>query len=379
MEDQIEFLQNLITTRSLSGEEKGVANLVKQKMNELDYDEVKRDEFGNVIGLIGEGTPKIMLEAHMDTVEAGGKSNWELDPYSGQLRDGKVHGRGAVDMKGPLSSMIFGAAGARTSIKKSGGSVVLACVVHEETMEGAAVKHLIEREGKPDFVLLGEPTGLDLCIGHRGRGVVDLKAKGKTAHASMPHLGENAALHLIDVINQVRKKELGTDPELGAETMSLVDISCKPGGGPVIPDEATARLDFRIGRETSKEDLTKFVQVAFEKLTDVTGKAEIPKKTLRCYTGMEHTSPLFFPAWYNHEDWILSKARKATSFLPEVAVRTWDFSTDGTYTAGKADIPTIGFGPGNESLAHQPNEQISVEELELATKGYERIIVQFIN
>lgn len=379
MEDQIEFLQKLIKSRSLSGEEQDVADLVRGKMNQLGYDQVKTDRLGNVTGTLGNGTPKLMLEAHMDTVGAGNDSNWEIDPFSGEVRDGKVHGRGSVDMKGPLSSMIFGAARAGDSIEKYGGSVAVACVVHEETMEGAAIEQLIDREGEPDLVVLGEPSGLDLCIGHRGRGVVDLEVEGRTAHASMPQLGKNAALDLVDVINSIRRKELDTDPELGDETVALVDISCKPGGGPVIPDEATARFDFRIGRKTTKEDLIGFVQGAVDELTDVTGKAEIPEKTLRCYTGQNLSYQYFFPAWYFRDEKILRKARKAIGFIEDVEVRTWDFSTDGIYTAGKANIPTIGFGPGDETLAHQPNERISIEELRLATEGYEGFIGAFLD
>ncbi|MBS3736350.1 MAG: YgeY family selenium metabolism-linked hydrolase [Candidatus Bipolaricaulota bacterium] len=378
MEDQIEFLQKLIQTRSLSGEEKSVGKLIKGKMNQQNYDLVKTDQLGNVIGVIGDGTPQLMFEAHMDTVGAGNESNWELDPFSGEIRDGKVYGRGSVDMKGPLSSMIFGAARAGDSIKKYRGSLAVACVVHEETMEGAAIEGLIDREGQPDMVVLGEPSGLDVCIGHRGRGVVDLEVAGKTAHASMPQLGKNAALDLIDSINSIRDKELATDPELGDETMALVNIFCKPGGGPVVPDEATARLDFRIGRQTTKKGLIRYVQEAVDELTDVTGKAEIPEKTLQCYTGKDLTYQYFFPAWYSRDEEILSKVRKATNFLPDVEVRTWDFSTDGIYTAGKAKIPTLGFGPGDETQAHQPNERISIEELQLATEGYERVIDEFL-
>ena len=377
MEEQIKLLRNIIKSRSLSGEEGDVADLIKKKMEELDYDRVTTDEFGNVLGLIGEGSPQLMLEAHMDTVEAGDEKNWELEPYSGDLRDGLVYGRGAVDMKGPLSSMIFGAANAKRRADEYAGSVAVACVVHEETMEGAAIEGLISKETKPDLVVLGEPSGLDLCIGHRGRAVVNLNVGGKSAHASMPHLGRNAVLDLIDVIDSLRNKELGSDRRLGRETMALVDISCSPGGGPVIPDRASAQLDFRIGRNTNEEEVINFVQESIEDLPKITGEAEIPEITLRCYTGKDLTYPFFFPAWYCYEENLIKKAKNAIDFIPDTNVRTWGFSTDGIYTAGKANIPTIGFGPGDETLAHQPNERISIEELELATKGYEKLLDRF--
>ncbi len=374
MVDQVKFLQDLVRAKSLSGNEEAAADLIVEEMNQLGYDEVKTDRLGNVVGIIGDRNPKVMLEGHMDTVEPGDLNNWDSDPFSAEIHNDIMYGRGTVDMKGPLSSMIFGAINARDSIKEARDGVMVTCVVHEETMEGAAIEQLISSSGLPTYVVLGEPSGLKICIGHRGRAVLDLQVRGETAHASMPHLGKNAALDLIDVIGVLRKKELGTDPALGRETMALIDVSCKPGDGPIIPDEATARLDFRIGRNTTEEDLAMFVQEAVDEVSGVTGKAEVLEKILRCYTGEELSAPFFFPAWYFDDEKMVDRIKSSVSFIPGVEATIWDFSTDGVYTAGRADIPTIGFGPGDESLAHQPNEHISLEELKLATRGYENIV-----
>lgn len=378
MVDQVKFLQNLVRAKGLSGKEEPAANLIENEMKTLGYDEVRTDRFGNVIGVIGDRSPKVMLEGHMDTVEEGDLTNWDYPPFSAEIHDGNMYGRGTVDMKGPLSSMIYGAINARDSIREANAGVMVACVVHEETMEGAAIEQLISRSTVPDIVVLGEPSGLNICIGHRGRAVFDVQVKGETAHASMPHLGKNAVLDLIDVIEVLRNKELGTDPALGDETLALIDVSCKPGDGPIIPDQATARLDFRIGRNTTEEDLTKWIQKAIDEVSGVKGKAELMEKILRCYTGEELSARFFFPAWYLADEKIVDRMKTSLSFISGVEVTTWEFSTDGVYTAGRADIPSVGFGPGEESLAHQPNEHLSLEELELATRGYENIIKTFL-
>ena len=377
MNDQIDFLKRLIRAESPSGHEKKVADLVEKKLSELGYDKVTRDEYGNVLGTIGSGSPRIMLEGHMDNVEAGSRENWKMDPFCGESIDGKIYGRGSVDMKGPLSSMIYGASKAKEELSKGRGTVQMACVVHEETIEGAAIEKLIEKNTAPDLVILGEPSGLDICTGHRGRAVLDVSVFGQTSHASMPDLGENAALGMIDLINSQRKKALPADPELGKETMALINIACQPGEGPVIPDRAEAKLDFRIGRSTSEEDVIEFVKDEMDRLS-LSGKVEIPTDTLSCYTGEELTSSNYFPAWYLDEEKLLNQVKSSLKHLSDCKVRTWNFSTDGVYTAGKAGIPTLGFGPGNEELAHQPNENIEIDELKTATECYLDLIKDLI-
>src|SRR6056297_499664 len=136
MVDQVKFLQDLVRAKSLSGNEEAAADLIVEEMNQLGYDEVKTDRLGNVVGIIGDRNPKVMLEGHMDTVEPGDLNNWDSDPFSAEIHNDIMYGRGTVDMKGPLSSMIFGAINARDSIKEARDGVMVTCVVHEETMEG---------------------------------------------------------------------------------------------------------------------------------------------------------------------------------------------------------------------------------------------------
>lgn len=375
-EDVEDFLKELIKAKSLSGEEDEVAGLIKNEMKDLGYDEVFEDEYGNIVGRIGDGKPEVMFEGHMDTVGEG-SSEWDHEPFSGIEEDGKIHGRGSVDMKGSIASMIYAGFEAKEQIKKLGGSLYVTTVVHEETAEGAAIKNVIENHVRPDYVIIGEPSNLDICIGHRGRAVIEVNTEGRSSHASMPELGKNAAYELIDVINKLKELELDQDDFLGKESMALVHISCEPGSGPVVPDKAKAVLDFRIIQETTEKTLLNKIDKVMNEL-NVEGKSEIVTGELESYNGEKIEAKYFFPAWKTKNDEFISSVKKALKFVDDTEIRSWTFSTDGVYTAGKAKIPTIGFGPGNEELAHQPNEHTETNEIEIAVQGYKSILKELM-
>lgn len=377
MDKVINFLQELVRIKSTSGDEEKLSKFINDRLRDLGFDDVFIDDLGNVIGKIGSGDPKIMFEAHMDNVGPGDIKNWRKDPYSGEIIDNEVYGRGSVDMKGAIASMVYGIRNAKRYIKDHDGSVYFVGVVHEETAEGAAIKHVIDNYVDPDYFVLGEPSGLDICIGHRGRAVIQIDTYGSTSHASMPDLGDNAAYSLIDILNEVRELELDEDDLLGEESCALVHISCEPGSGPVVPDKAKAILDFRIITETKEEDLHKKIEdIALDKGIDA--DISTVSEKLRCFTGEEIVVDYFFPAWITKEKEFISSVENSIDFIEGSEVRAWTFSTDGVYTAGENDIPTIGFGPGDEEKAHQPDESIEIEEINKAVKGYEEIIKELM-
>ena len=105
--DIIEFSKKLIQIRSFTGKEKEAAELIKNKMLELNYDQVKVDTYGNVLGIIGNGKTKVLYDAHIDVVEAKDEKEWEYPPFSGEVHNGILHGRGSVDTKGSVISMVY--------------------------------------------------------------------------------------------------------------------------------------------------------------------------------------------------------------------------------------------------------------------------------
>ncbi len=183
------FAQQLVRTPSPSCQEGAVAALIAEEMRRVGFAEVRRDEMGNVIGRIGAGNGhKLLLNGHMDTVDVGSPENWTHDPLGGELADGVLYGRGAVDMKGALAAMIYAGKGLIDSGAGLGGDLYVVAVVQEEPNEGMAMRHVVEQEGlRPDWVVLGEATNLQLARGQRGRLEMEVTIHGRSAHASAPN------------------------------------------------------------------------------------------------------------------------------------------------------------------------------------------------
>ncbi len=365
-EDLVRFCSRLIQAPSMSGEEEEVAGIIREEMDALGFDRTWIDDAGNVAGILkGSGSgPLIVLEGHMDTVPPGRLDEWRVDPFSGAVVDEWIYGRGAVDMKGAIASMIYSA----STLGELNSDVYFVFVVHEEDQEGFGIRHFVQRERlRPDLVIIGEATKLDVAVGHRGRVEVRLRAEGRTAHSSMPQLGESALEKMIGALLRLRtlSKELPEHAVLGRSTVAAVAISCSPGQIPVIPDVCEALLDYRLVPGEGLEEV-------LDRLSSLVAglHAEVVKRTLRCYTGLEEEVVAYFPAWYQPS----GLARELAHML-NVDLVVWRFGTDGSYTAGEAGFATIGYGPGDEALAHRPNERVRIRDLELAAAGYSKIVL----
>lgn len=366
MPKMIAFLKEAIRTPSLSGEEEAIAQLVSKEMEALGY-AVEVDGMGNVIGRRGRGEGRsILFDGHLDHIQPGDLESWSHEPYSADVVDDIVYGRATVDMKGALAAMIYGCAAPEID-----GEVILACVVHEETNEGVATRNII-KEGvmKPDACVLGEPTDLQLSIGQRGRCVLRIVTRGTTSHASMPEFGRNALYEMASIIQEIKEanERLPSHPLLGSGTMSVTSIACRPGAGPIVPDYCEIQVDRRL---VPQENLDGVLEGMKELAKE--GEVGLLVDELKCYTGYEEKVDQYFQGWITDRNhWVVRDSLKAleegTGIKPDLI--GWRFSTDGVATAGDLGIPTVGYGPGDPSLAHQPDEHIHLADVETAAKGY---------
>jgi len=362
MMDPVRLAQELVRIPSPPGAEKELADFLFSQLRRVG--EVERGPLGTIIGRLrrGEG-PTVLLTGHMDTVPEG--AGWSVPPFSGEIREGFLYGRGAVDMKSAIAAQIAGAYQAAPDIQ---GTLYLVYVPHEETAEGLALGRVLDRIEKPDLVVLGEPTDLRLGIGHRGRVVIRLVARGKPAHASMPELGENAIERMLHALSHALRTPLPEDPLLGTGSIAPVFVSAD-GQGPVIPDRCVALLDRRIVLgETEESVLADYHGIGAE--------ATIEQINLRFYTGEVVEAKLFFPAWYLAPDhpWV----QRAWEALGSPPFRVWRFSTDGVESCGRRGIPTVGFGPGEERMSHQPDERVSIADIKLAALGYAKLLRELL-
>jgi len=380
----IAFLQDLVRTPSLSTQEEAIAARVAREMCHAGLRDVRTDRIGNVIGVVGSGErPLLLYNAHMDTVDVGDPAAWSHDPFGGVIREGVLYGRGACDMKGALAAMVHGAGLLARAGVPLRGTLVVAAVVQEEPAEGLAMRVLVEEEGlRPDWVLLGEPSNLQVARGHRGRLELEVTVRGRACHGSAPERGVNAIYQASRVIAGLERLalNLGEDAFLGRGTLAVTEISSLAGSRNVVPDRCTLILDRRLtlgetvaGAVAQVEDVIRAAAVE--------GTVAVTEYAARSYTGYPCRQRNAFPAWVTPEDHLLVQAiaRAAHATLgSRPAIGRWAFSTDGAYTAGVAGIPTAGFGPGEERYAHTADEQVRVEEVVKAAHVYARLAADLL-
>jgi len=377
--DCIEFLRDLVRTPSLSGQEERLAQRVEAEMRRVGFSRVQRDRAGNVLGRVGnpEGK-KLLFNAHMDTVGVGNPGSWQRDPFGAEIIDGLLYGRGSSDMKGSLAAMIYGAKLLIEAQAPLAGELIVAAVVHEEPCEGSAMRFIIEEDGLwPSFVVLGEPTNLDIALGQRGRVELRVAVEGRACHASAPHLGDNALYAASKVIFGIEllAGQLAEDPMLGKGSIAVTGISCSAGSRNVVPDGCELIVDRRLTLGETQERALAEIQQIIER-EGVRGTVRVADYEMTSYTGYVSRGPEFYPPWLMAGDASLVKmtakaVEKTLDARP--ALKVWQFSTDGVYTRGEAGIPTVGFGPGEESQAHTANEHIRTVDVLAAARGYAHI------
>ncbi|MBT1248586.1 YgeY family selenium metabolism-linked hydrolase [Thermosipho sp. 1244] len=374
--DIIHFMSRLIKAKSYSGDEKEVIQVIKSEMEKVGFDSVKIDGLGNIIGKIGNGKTKIAMDAHIDTVDIGNETLWERDPFSGSFDEKYVYGRGASDQKAGMCSMVYGAKILKELNIFDDFTLYVTGTVMEEDCDGLCWRYIIEKEKiKPDFVLITEPTSLKINRGHRGRIEFRIRTNGISAHASAPERGINAIYKMAKIINKIEKLNyrLESTSFLGKGTIVVSQIFFKSPSHNAVPDQCEIQIDRRITEGETKE-------VVFNEIKEVFKRAGVEDAQIieleykkPSYTGVVYPTEKYFPAWvYPEESAIVQSAIKnyVDLFNSSPKIDKWIFSTNGTVTAGVYNIPTVGFGPGDEKYAHAPNEKVEIEHLIKAAAFY---------
>jgi putative selenium metabolism hydrolase len=369
----VAFCQRLIRTRSLPGEEGDVARLVRGEMQALGYDDTWIDEVGNVVGLIrGTGGGRsLMLNTHLDHVDAGDVAGWRFPPYEARIADGVVWGRGAVDIKGPTAAQVYGAALPKAAGATLPGDLYVVGVVQEEV--GGLGSLELARTLPTDRAVIGEPTGNELRRGHRGRIELVVRITGRAGHASAPERGINPHFSLAGFLTRLRDLATVADPFLGPETFAPTLLFTDQVSSNVIPGEIRLHVDWRTvpqrGIEDVRSEVARLLDAAL--LDGATAEVHLKELHLRTYTGVERDVPAAFPSFVlRDDDPMLAAARSAleTAFGQSVPVGRWSLATDGGHLFA-AGVPCLGFGPGDERLAHTNQEHVAVGDLSKAAFG----------
>lgn len=357
-------LSEIVKIKSLSGDEKKVIEKIEYILKKEKFDDVWTDNLGNLFGRIGNGKKIIAVDAHIDIVDTGELSLWRFPPFSGEIRDGFVLGRGASDQKGGAASMITAGKILR-EIGFNDATVLLVFSVMEEDCDGLCWNYIIEKDGiKPEIVILTEPTDGKINIGQRGRMEIEIEFKGLSAHGSAPERGRNAISIASDKVLKIDKlnNRLKKDKFLGKGTIAVTEFVSSSPSLCAIPDYAKIHLDRRLTFGENKVSAIKELKEIVER----NGKIFIPIYDKRSYKGEVFKQEKYFPTWKINENSNFVKIARQTYkrlFRKEPVIGKWIFSTNGVAICGKHKIPAIGFGPGKEKYAHSPNEKIAIKEL----------------
>ena len=378
-EQVISLCQKLIQQKSYSGEESGVVGVLSENMKQMGFDEVTVDKYGNIIGCIKGNRPgkKVLFDGHIDTVPVTEEAEWLYPPFAAEIHDGKIYGRGTSDMKGAVAAMTCAASNyAKDTGKDFAGEIYVAGGVHEECFEGVAARE-ISKNVRPDYVVIGEASQLNLKIGQRGRAEIVIETFGKPCHSANPEKGINAVYKMAKVIEAIRTLVPTYHPVLGDGILELTDIKSAPyPGASVVPEYCRATYDRRLLVGETKESVLEPINGLLEKLMaedpELKVKASYAVGRERCHTGNEIEGERFFPGWLydKDDDFVQAVYTKLTEkgFTPEIT--QYNFCTNGSHYAGEAKIKTFGLGPSRENLAHTLNEYVEIEQLTKVTECY---------
>ncbi|HEU5298537.1 MAG TPA: YgeY family selenium metabolism-linked hydrolase [bacterium] len=370
--DILSFLREIVAIPSFDSALAEVGGAVGDRMKRLGFDEVRFDAMGNILGRIGSGPRTLLYDSHLDTVGVSDRAAWQWDPFQGKVENGTLYALGAGDEKGSTPPMLY----ALHVLKRLGLLDGWTCYYFgnmEEWCDGIAGHALVEHEHlRPEFVVIGEPTRLQVYRGHRGRVEVSVTFRGKTAHASAPDRGDNAVYKAAAFAQHVAalNTTFEGDPFLGPGTVAVTQIESRSPSLNAVPDVCSLYIDRRVTVGETKE------QVVAE-LRRLPGGREaeivVPMYEEPSYTGFRFPVEKVYPAWALPEDHVLVRAGQEAAraaYGKGTDLGRWAFSTNGTYWMGKAGIPSIGFGPGDERYAHTTLDQVPLAEVTSSARFY---------
>ena len=372
------FLRDMVAIPGESCQEKAVIQRIGEEMAAVGFDRIEIDPMGNILGRIGSGKTLIAMDAHVDTVGIGDRSLWEVDPYKGYEDENIIVGRGTSDQRGGMASMVYAGKIIKDLGLESDYTLLVTGTVQEEDCDGLCWQYIINEDKiRPDFVVITEPTSLNIYRGQRGRMEIKVTTKGISCHGSAPERGDNAIYKIAPILQELRalNENLHVDPFLGKGSLTVSEIFFTSPSRCAVADGCWISVDRRLTDGETWE-------MALEQIRNLPavkeGKAEVSmyEYDRPSYTGLVYPTQCYFPTWVLSADHPACEALVEAYrglFRAEPLVDKWTFSTNAVSIMGRYNIPCIGFGPGHEDQAHAPNEKTWKDELVKAAAMYAMI------
>jgi acetylornithine deacetylase/succinyl-diaminopimelate desuccinylase-like protein len=367
----IQFTRKLVKTSSESLKESCLAILIKEKMEELNYEKVFCDDYGNVIGIFlgREFNPTLLLTSHMDTVPI-----IDTNQIPGTILNGKLFGRGASDCKSGLASQIFAGNVLKRTLLNQTGNLIVAGTIAEESGCSIGVKHLIEKtlptlHLKPTYVILGEPTDLGVYYGHDGWVTLDIKIGAKNC--------------------QLIKKAVKAISKYFEESISHDNSSNKIEKLNIHePLYKRNNIEFSVNLEIDRrlnlcEDEKKYLQEIIHSASQISQTLGVEMISVMVKEEIQNlpnghkikVRKITYPWAIDPFGPLMEQSRYALSSAGcKVKLGKWQLKrlcmgTAGSVLTREFNIPTIGYGPGSEELAHTENEFVEIKNITEALIG----------
>jgi succinyl-diaminopimelate desuccinylase len=382
----VEFTQALVRIPSVNAPESGrteaaAAELVAEQMRSFGW-EPQIDEVApgrpNVIAVLegGRPGPTLLFEGHTDVVTEGALDLWTVEPFGGEIRDGRLYGRGSADMKAGVASMLFAADAVRRAGEFPGRIIVGALVDEEGMMLGAKRFATTELGAGVDAAIVCEPEGGEVCVAQKGALRLRLDVTGRMAHGAMPQHGINPAPALARFIEAVGRLERemqerrGTHPTLGPTYLTPTVIQAgEPKQINVIPGRAWLAVDVRTIPGVEHAEIVRRLEADAAEIATATG-TELALSIIddRPATETDPGEPVVRAVCDAHAE--ITGSEPALGGVPG--------ATDGTILVRDLGIPIAVYGPGGKWIAHQADEYVEVAELGLYARVYAEAASRFL-
>ncbi len=366
----VDLTRELIRFQSVNppGNEQPAAEYLTQRLRELgleaEIDEVETGRANVIARLRGQGPGHLVFTGHIDVVPPGGQK-WTYGPFDADLVDGKIYGRGSADMKGGVASIVTAMAALAACDFQPRADIILAATCGEEAgMLGArAMADRGSLQGAR-YLVVAEPSNLDVFIGEKGVLWVKIRALGRTGHGSMPWLGINAVSYMARLIPRLEEYPFPFEESdlLGKPTISVNMIE---GGNKVnvVPDLCELTLDLRTVPLQDHQAIVAAIEalaheVARDFHADLRVEIEVQEDVGPLET--DRTEPLV--------EAMIASVHAVKGEAPVVGGVT--YGTDAAYLGPGFNIPMVICGPGAQGMAHQPDEHVEVTQLVQAAEIY---------
>jgi len=344
------------------------AGMCRERGLDVDVSEVAPGRPNVVATLPGGEAPGLLLLGHTDVVPVGG--GWTADPFSGDVREGAVHGRGSADMKGGLAACLLALDAVRRSGVELPGPVHLAALVDEEDT-GLGIRRHVER-GLPPLsgCVVAEPTDLRTVVAARGDSYLDYRVTGRAAHSGDPSEGRNAIVGAARVVADLERwhAELAGDrhPLVGPATVSVGTVDGGRGTS-IVAAECHLTVDRRLLPDEDPDVVLAEARARLDAL-DLAG-ADLTAELTMTMAMPGFATPVDHP-WTTLVDGALTDAGG-----PRLPVGGWTAACDGGFVA-RTGVPVVVMGPGSLDQAHRADERVEVAQLVTAARAYALAILR---